>query len=658
MIRHTLAAGLAVGFLWASARPTAAQEPMGGVSPQTAKINELIRKGYESAGITKPAEKATDLEFMRRVFIDLQGRVPTVEEIKDFEADKTANKRVKLVQRLLNEKAYTPKVNGKPVTEVEGLKKVPINYVYGYAANFADIWSVWLITRSGVDDVYRNQLEQWLSEQFENNVPYRDFVTALITASGKSQDNGAVNFIFRHLGDPIMAETKGAGVNFARDGRFDNVPVTSRVTKLFLGIQTQCTQCHDHPQAKEWKQRDFWGVNAFFRQTDKRGQQTAMGKKAAPVGNSVELTDVPEWNREGTVFYDQRDGQRKAVFATMLKDVAQAEKDQRSTKTLNSVGALGTKTRRQLLAEWVLQHDNFEKAAVNRMWGHFFGRGLHKEPTVDDFKSDNEVVHPELLEYLAAEFKKYNHDTKKLLEWICTSDAYNLSHVAGTTKVKAGDKTKALTDVDFDPYFARMPLKGMSPDVLFESLAVATRARTRLSDDAYTTLKRTWSSQLVKNFGDDEGNEANFNGTILQALMMMNGKTLNDQIKSDRTKGVIFDVVKKYTKGTAVNFAGITDELFLMTVNRHPTPAELQKIEQVRLGAARINLGTGAPSTGSTGGTGAPPKKGPAPKGPTPGTGAGTPVPGVNGSDGNALVGFYEDVFWALLNTNEFMLNH
>jgi hypothetical protein len=656
MIRHTLVAGLAVGFLWASARPTAAQEPMGGVSPQTQKINELIRKGYESAGITKPAEKATDLEFMRRVFVDLQGRIPTVEEIKDFEADKTPNKRVKLVQRLLNEKAYTPKVNGKAVTEAEGLKKVPINYVYGYAANFADIWSVWLITRSGVDDVYRNQLEQWLSEQFENNTPYRDFVTALITASGKSQDNGAVNFIFRHLGDPIMAETKGAGVNFGRDGRFDNVPVTSRVTKMFLGIQTQCTQCHDHPQAKEWKQRDFWGVNAFFRQTDKRGLQTAMGKKAAPVGNSVELTDMPEWNRDGTVFYDQRDGQRKAVFATMLKDVAQAEKDQKSTKTLNSAGSLGTKTRRQLLAEWVLAHDNFEKAAVNRMWGHFFGRGLHKEPTVDDFKSDNEVVHPELLEYLAAEFKKYNHDMKKLLEWICTSDAYNLSHVAGTTKVKVGDKTKALTDVDFDPYFARMPLKGMSPDVLFESLAVATRARTRLADDAYTTLKRTWSSQLVKNFGDDEGNEANFNGTILQALMMMNGKTLNDQIKSDRTKGIIYDLVKKHSKGTAIQYDLITDELFMMTVSRHATKAELDKINQVRGGGARINLGTGgAPSTGSTGGTGAPPK-GPPQKGPTPG--AGTPVPGVNGNDGNAVVGFYEDVFWALLNTNEFMLNH
>ena len=80
---------------------------------------------------------------------------------------------------------------------------------------------------------------------------------------------------------------------------------------------------------------------------------------------------------------------------------------------------------------------------------------------MDDFNSNNKVVHAELLDYLAEEFKKYNYDPKKLLEWICTSDAYNLSHVAN----------KKYADQEFDPYFARMPLKAMSPEVLFDSLA-------------------------------------------------------------------------------------------------------------------------------------------------------------------------------------------
>jgi hypothetical protein len=637
MIRFTLVAGLAVGLFWASAHTAPAADdpaPMGGLSPQTKKINELIAAKWESAGIKKPADRTNDYEFMRRVFIDILGRIPTVEEILDFEQDKGANKRIRLVQRILNDKKYTPKVNGQPLKDIPALSKMPINYSSQYASNFAELWSVWLLTRSGVDEVYRTQFQVWLEDQFDNNVPYRDFVTALITATGKSNENGSVHFVFRHLGDPLQADMKGQRVDLEKYGKYDNVPVTSRVTRMFLGIQTQCTQCHDHPQAKEWLQKDFWGVNAFFRQTEKRGQQTAMGKKGmAGVSNGVELIDEPTWNKEGLVLFDRRDGRRDGAFATMLKDIAQSEKGETSTKKLTSSSVQGSKTRRQVLANWVIQHDNFEKAYVNRMWGHLFGRGLQKEPTIDDFRIENEVVHPELLAYLAQEFKAYNHDMKKLLEWICTSDVYQLSHVAGKEKVKG----KSLTDVEFDPYFARMPLKAMSPEVIFESLSLATRARARLGDEAFKALKRTWSGRLVKNFGDDEGNEANFNGTIVQALLMMNGKDLNDQVKTvDKTKGVVADVVSRHRGDPR----GIYNELFLMTVSRHLTAEEFKKLEEVRQGRAWIKLGTPAP----------------APKGSTkPPSGGVSPVPGA--TPGNE-VAFYEDVFWAILNTNEFMLNH
>src|SRR5436190_1850799 len=104
MIRLPLVAGLAVGLLWVSADTASAQNP--GVSPQTQKINELIAQGWEKGGIKKPADKATDLEFMRRAFLDLIGRIPTPEEIRDFERDKSANKRAKLVYRLLNDTLY------------------------------------------------------------------------------------------------------------------------------------------------------------------------------------------------------------------------------------------------------------------------------------------------------------------------------------------------------------------------------------------------------------------------------------------------------------------------------------------------------------------------------------------------------------------------
>ena len=94
-------------------------------------------------------------------------------------------------------------------------------------------------------------------------------------------------FTIRHLGEPIIAEA-GQRADFNKEGKFDAVPITSRVTKLFLGIQSQCVQCHDHPFHKEYVQSDFWGVNGFFRQTNRSGttnpRNLGNGRDAAAAG--------------------------------------------------------------------------------------------------------------------------------------------------------------------------------------------------------------------------------------------------------------------------------------------------------------------------------------------------------------------------------------
>jgi hypothetical protein len=522
-----------------------------------------------------------------------------------------------------------------------------------------------MLTRSNTLPTYRDQLHHWLTLAFTNNggkwldgttypngVPWNKLVMDVISATGKSNENGLVVFVIRHLGEPIAAEM-GQKADLAKEGKFDAVPVTSRVTKLFLGIQSQCTQCHDHPFNKEYIQSDFWGVNAFFRQADRSGTTNPRNLAAGITPPPLTLSDISDWNNTGIVLYERRDGQRKASYPIMLKDVDQAQKGEASTKRLvagSTSPGLEGKTRRQILAKWVTEHDNFGRAFVNRMWGHLFGRGLNKEPTVDDFSSNNEVVHPELLDFLAEEFKKYNYDPKKLLEWICTSDVYQLSHVAN----------KAYTDQKFDPYFARMPLKALSPEVLFESLSVATRAETRKDREAYNALKSAWIGKLTQNFGDDEGNEINFNGTVVQALLMMNGKEINGEIGSGGAKknpkemketsdgGVVPQVVGRHMRSGASAPAQIYDELFLMTVSRHPTQAEIAKLEEVRAGRAVVDLGAPAPPKATT------PGAKPAPKTPAPVVGGKALAPGALPDD----VGFYQDVFWALLNSNEFMLNH
>ncbi|HVL14957.1 MAG TPA: DUF1549 domain-containing protein [Gemmata sp.] len=641
MTRVIVAAALATGLLCGSA--AFGQE---GVSPQTQKINELIAKGWEAGGVATPAKRAGDEEFHRRVFIDLIGRIPTPEEVQDFMRDKN---RAKLVNRLLNSQFYQIQKSGRPVTAIPGLKlttrenpktkktEVGIDYANAYAENFAELWTTWMLTRSNTHEQYRTQFRTYLADRFYKDTPWDKVVQEVISATGRTGDNNAVVFVLRHLGDPIVdadARRQGVKEDFAKDGKYDAVPITSRVTRLFLGVKTQCVQCHDHPFHQEYVQADFWGVNAFFRQTDRSGSTNPPRNMPANVAQpQLTLSDVPAWNGGGLVLYERRDGQRKASYPAMLKDLAQAEAGEMSDKKLVS-GNVPEKfqgmTRRQVLAQWVTEHDNFSRAFVNRMWGHLFGRGLNAEPSVDDFSLDNKVVHPELLDYLAAEFKKYGYDPKKLLEWICTSDVYQLSHVAN----------KAYADPKFDPYFARMPLKAMSPEVLFESLAVATRAETRKDKAAFDRLKSEWTQRLTQNFGDDEGNEVSFNGTVVQALLMMNGRDLNGEIGTGKGNSTLIpDVIKKVGN----NPRAVYTELFLMTVGRPPTNQEIARLDQVRKG---VTVEVGAPAAPkATGSAGTRP--------PATAKPATVYVPPATDE-----IAFYQDVFWALLNSSEFMLNH
>lgn len=610
-------------------------------SPGTEAIDEMIAAKWEEAGIKQPAKRANDHEFLRRVFIDLIGRIATTEEVLDFESDRRADKRARLVKRLLYETEYQPRINGAPAFSWKDGKKVPMtfNYAQEYSRHWANVWTVWLMTRSG-HPLYRDQMRFWLEMQFEKNRPFNDIVVDLITANGASNENGAVNFIIHHLGE--------ANPNQRRDelGPFDAVPITSRVTKTFLGLQTQCIQCHDHPFNPEWVQADFWGVNAFFRQTNRSANPTpgpTINNRTVDNPIQVTLNEEESFNPNGVVYYERRDGKLMAAKPNFIKDMAQAERDEVSRKTMQNAASQGIegKTRREILAQYVIRHDNFAPAFVNRIWGQLFGRGLNKDAVVDDFGSHNPVVHPELLARLGEEFTNYNYDPKMLLEMICNSKVYNLSHEANPQ----------YADPKFNAFFARMPLKAMSPEVLFESLMVATRGYDKGSDSDRRTERERWLNQLVRNFGDDEGNEMTFSGTVIQALLMMNGRDLNNEI-SRKGNNVVEEVVKKYTTRSGnTNPQRIIDELFIMTLNRHATSTEVASMIEFMKGKRVVTIEVSKPEAPQ-------PKRPnrPAPKGANqPDTAKVTGA--LTGSLANDVT-FYQDLFWALLNTNEFILNH
>ncbi|GIW79749.1 MAG: hypothetical protein KatS3mg105_1556 [Gemmatales bacterium] len=536
--------------------------------PQVMRINELIEQKWKDNEI-RPAEICSDYEFIRRATLDILGRIATPEEIAQFMREAPQSRRASLIDRLLASEEYVD--------------------------NWATIWTTWLLTRSA-NPLNRDQMQVWLAEQFSDSyvdpetgqikkkaepTGWDDIVRGLITAKGMNNENGAVNFILQHLGEPTP---RGQEI---KDGMFDFVPITSRITRIFLGIQIQCTQCHDHPFNPEWKQKHFWGMNTFLRQVRRIGTPARRNNRMnVPIFG---LQDDESLNKENMIYFENR----KAVGFM-----------RRSEYLDGSQWKVGSnKTRREALAEFIINDPFFAKAYVNRMWAHFFGRGLTVNKEFDDFGQHNEVVHPELLEYLAEEFRKVNYDHRELIRWICNSKPYNLACTANETNEKKEDEV----------FFSRMLLKSMSPEQLFESIWVSTYAygqEKATVDETRRDLRERWLNQLVVSFGDDEGNEQTFNGTVIQALMLMNGNDINAAIESKDGP-----VAAAMAKGS---WPAVVDHLFLIVLNRKPTTAEQKQIfEDIK--PVLIREDTRRPEFWRKAA---------------------------------------QDLFWALLNSSEFILNH
>src|SRR5882724_3634196 len=168
------------------------------------------------------------------------------------------------------------------------------------------------MTRSA-NPVYRGQMHTWLEEHFAKNGSHKEMVEKLLTAAGKTNDNGAVNYVLTHLGEAVP------NGDVERDGHFDVVPLTSRTTRLFLGLQTQCVQCHDHPFNPDWKQQNFWGVNVYFRQVKREPlvipRQPNNMPMAAP---KLTLLDDEGRNPQAMIAFEKRNGVVLFSKATFL----------------------------------------------------------------------------------------------------------------------------------------------------------------------------------------------------------------------------------------------------------------------------------------------------------------------------------------------------
>lgn len=544
-------------------------------------IDEQIQKGWKD-NKTYPSDRCTDFEFIRRASIDIIGRIPTVEEVNRFMKHSESTRRSWLINAMLDGSEY--------------------EFGREYAQNFANLWTVHLMTRSGSGKHYQGQMNDWLYTQFkgeEKVAPdWSKAAVQLIAGKGETNRNQAVNYLLHNLGEQVNKDRD-------KNGKWDMVPATSRTTRLFLGIRTQCVQCHDHPFNGEWRQDHFWGINAFLRQVDTspEGRPTQVGAKKKQKGvmgdREFTLSDNKSYNANGLIGFERRNGIVFFTDASFLDG-------KKIPKNWDG-------TRRELLAKYVTNSPWFAKAFVNRMWGHFFATSFTKGP-VDDFHEQNPISHPEVLDRLAEEFSKnHGHNPKDLIRWICNSQAYGLSSKANKWNDKQEDET----------LFARMLLKPMSPEVMYASVTVATHPRwqkmTREDKDARLADGEKWYKQLVDNFGNDEGEEGSYSGTVIQALLLMNGQETNKALVDK--EGTVA-VVEKNRGASYRSLPFAINDLFMHALSRPATQTEIKDLTS----ANYFSFRPGSKTTPNT-----------------------SPQFWRN---------YYEDIMWALLNSNEFILNH
>lgn len=541
-----------------------------------ATINKHIRQGWEDNEVT-PSERADDAEFARRASLDIVGRIPTYSELITFLESEARDKRARFVDQLLDNEDYI--------------------------RNSASIWGNLLVGRSNNRGGGRAALDGWLRNAIYTNIPYDQFVKELITAEGSSDENGAVVFLSSHLNE--MA-----------------VPATSITARLFLGRQVQCTQCHNHP-FNDWQQTQFWGMNAFFRGTRRQGN---------PNRGAVTLTDAPA---AVMVDFEKRNGTmqsaRRQFFDGDGAKVAELDVTVDILELRNRGQQKALAKPREELASYITDPSKpfLAETQVNRVWGNLFGYGFTKP--VDDMGPHNQASHPELLSYLAGQFREAGYDNKRLIRWIAASDAYNL-----TSKFNEGnlDDDPAAGEM---PIFSHMYLKQFRAEQLYDSLLIATAAdqANRTSDQA-EAQRATWLRQFVQTFGTDENDEStSFNGTIPQALLLMNGQLMRnalgggsgsflrkvvlsatgrpdeDAAAAPKTVTQARIAAKRAARSRNKNTPAKIETLFLVALSRKPTPTELDAFNDVY----------------------------------------------AKGKYRDPVVGL-QDIFWSLLNSNEFVINH
>ncbi|MBA4030392.1 MAG: hypothetical protein C0478_05800 [Planctomyces sp.] len=498
-------------------------------------LDQLLQREFDKQGVT-PAALCSDEDFLRRATMDIAGRLPTPAEIRSFTADTDPAKRRQLIDTLLAEPAY--------------------------ATNWARYWrDVFFMNATNARARFAvKSFEEWMTAELDRNASWGEIVTQLITAKGDVYEDGSTALFFVHDAEPEE--------------------VASEISRVFMGTQMSCANCHDHP-SDIWKRRQFHELAAFLPRVSLKQDLQAMPPK-------FELVSVNENQRRGEDFLKQnpemifqaldrnRDrkidaeeakggrGQFARVFPRVIEygdtnkdgmiSLAEIKSIQIPARpgqgtieyympNLDKPSEKGTliqpkffvngrapgkelsdEERRESLAQLVTSPENpwFAKAVVNRVWHEMLGSAFYMP--VDDMGPSRSPQHPAVIEALSEAFTASGYDLKWLVSTIAHTEAYQRSLRNSSTSQP-------------EPAFAAAQPSRWRADQLFSAMssALGIPEETRMSQApgmmGRLAQRNSPRGQFAQLFGFDPSMpREDITGTIPQTLMLMNSPTVNRAI--------------------------------------------------------------------------------------------------------------------------------
>ncbi len=475
----------------------------------------LLKEGFggASAGTQTPTLKADDQTFLRRLSLDLVGYPPTAEEITAFALDTSVAKRTMAVDRLLADQRF--------------------------GENWARYWRDVIMARRSEDRALLvvPALVKFLTDELNHDAHWDKIALKFITARGDLRDEGATALFAAQMASPE--------------------DTTAEISRIFLGIQIQCAQCHNHPTDR-WKREQFHELAAFFPRVAMRPVRDGEQRSFAIVAMDRERprnADKPAKPKLGHLEHRMPDLKHPEEEGKLMRPVFFV------TGQKLDFGVPDAE-RREKIAEWITSPSDrwFAKAFVNRMWAELVGHGFY-EP-VDDLGPDRTCTAPHTLDYLAEHFASSRYDIKWLFRVITATEAYQR-------------ESRSRYDEQSAPFSASCPQR-LRGDQLFNSLMEVLGVQEgELPPQAKGNPRAAMATprgRVNQTFGYDPSvRRDEVAGSIPQALFLMNAPELNRALRGQDPTTSLGKLLAETPDNEAV-----VEELYLRCLAREPKPSELE----------------------------------------------------------------------------------